>query len=126
MVDVSKFGDMVIRDINVRSITTTGDSIVGGNTEVKGNSLLAVNVDIKGYAIVGGNLDIIGDIKIRGNLIVEGETIAPSITFPPSDGEFKSLVICDDQPKWRIVVIDDFLIFQKLVDGEWVNKQALS
>lgn len=114
MVDVSKFGDMVIRDINVRSITTTADSIVGGNVEIKGDAQL------------GGNMEILGDIKIRGNLIVEGETIAPSITFPPSDGEFKSIVICDEQPKWRIVAIDDFLIFQKLVDGEWVNKQALS
>jgi cytoskeletal protein CcmA (bactofilin family) len=124
MVDVSKFGDMVIRDINVRSITTTANSVIGGNVDVKGSTLLAGNVEIKGDTQLGGNMEILGDIKIKGNLIVEGETIAPPSTT--SDGEFKSIVICDEQPKWRIVAIDDFLIFQKLIDGEWVNKQALS
>lgn len=97
MVDVSKFGDMVIRDISVRSINTTED------------------------ASISGNLDIKGQLMFNGKAFVLPKEDTP-------EKEAKSVVLLNDQnePKWRLVAIDDFLLFQKFIDGEWVNKQALT
>lgn len=102
MVDVSKFGDMVVRDISVRSINTVNDANISGNLNLK------------------GNLDLSGQIFFNGEAFV--------IPKETSDKQAKSVVLLNEQnePKWRLVAIDDFLLFQKFIDGEWVNKQALS
>lgn len=109
MVDVSKFGDMVIRDISVRSIKTTEDASISGNLDIK------------------GKLDLMGNLDVKGQLLFNGQAfVMPKEESP--EKEAKSVVLLNEQnePKWRLVAIDDFLLFQKFIDGEWVNKQALT
>lgn len=99
--DVSKFGDMIIRDISVRNIKTVENAKVGGNLEV------------------------------NGTLLLNGENILDKLNSKPVDEPekiVKSVILLNEQdnPSWRLLAVDDLLLFQKNVDGEWVNKQALS
>lgn len=96
MVDITSMGDMTIRDITVRDIN------VKENASVK--SLL-----------------VEGDVKIKGNLEVTGDTVM--VSKLPENAEFTSLTL---NSQWRLIAVDGLLFFQKFINGEWVNKQALS
>ena len=107
--DVSELGDITVRDICVR------------NAEAK------------------GDVDISGTIRIRGKLIVDGEVEmsqfkpqempVPEPTPLPSELNLEMLTLEDKANpncKWRLRCVGGYLIYQKFINNEWVNKQVVS
>lgn len=99
--DVSELGDVTVRDLHVRDVN------------------------------VKENVEILGDLHIKGKLILDTplQQEPPAPQPLPSVLSLECLELCDKENpdcKWRLKCAGNFLIYQKYVNGTWVNKQVVS